>query len=113
MSRRAPTDAVVCLITTPQADASSIASSMVDEKLAACVNIVPRVQSVYRWEGETKQDDEALLVVKTVRTKVSQLDELLQSVHPYENFELISLDIAAGSRSYLEWIASSVDPAHP
>jgi periplasmic divalent cation tolerance protein len=102
----------VCLVTTPQADARSIASTMIDKKLAACVNIVGLVQSLYWWEGDVKQDEEALLVVKTLRPMVSHLDELLQSIHPYDNFELVSLDVVAGSQPYLEWIANSVDPAH-
>jgi periplasmic divalent cation tolerance protein len=112
MSRRVPGDAVVCLITTPQADARSIASAMIDERLAACVNIVPLVQSLYWWEGKVEQADEALLVVKTTRPAIPRLDELLGAIHPYETFELISLDVVAGSHPYLEWIANSVGPAH-
>jgi periplasmic divalent cation tolerance protein len=112
MSHRPPGDTVVCLITTPQADARSIASTVIDKKLAACVNIVPLVQSLYWWEGNVEQDEEALLVVKTLRPMISRLDELLQSIHPYENFELISIDITKGSQPYLEWIANSVDPTH-
>jgi periplasmic divalent cation tolerance protein len=65
-------DAVVCLITTPQPDAHSIASTVIDKKLAACVNIVPLVQSLYWWEGKVEQDEEALLVVKTTRATISQ-----------------------------------------
>jgi periplasmic divalent cation tolerance protein len=103
---RAP-DAVVCLITAPQADAHRIASTVIDRKLAACVNIVPLVQSLYWWEGKVEQSDEALLVVKTTRGGVSRLDDLLRRIHPYENFELVALDIVAGSQPYLDWIASS------
>lgn len=105
-------DAVVCLITTPQPDARSIASTVIDKKLAACVNIVPLVQSLYWWEGKVEEDDEALLVLKTTRAAVSQLDEVLRAIHPYENFELISLDVVSGSHPYLEWIANSVGHAH-
>jgi periplasmic divalent cation tolerance protein len=101
-------DAVVCLITTPQADAHSIAAAVIDKQLAACVNIVPMVQSLYRWEGEVRQDDEALLVVKTTRPAVAQLDELLRTIHPYDTFELIAIDVVSGSDAYLEWIGGSV-----
>jgi periplasmic divalent cation tolerance protein len=104
-----PTEAVVCLITTPTAEAHSIASTVIEEKLAACVNIVPLVQSIYRWEGKVTQDDESLLVVKTTRPAVARLEERLRVIHPYDNFELISLDIVSGSPAYLEWIAESVD----
>jgi periplasmic divalent cation tolerance protein len=105
------TDTVVCLITAPQADASRLASAVVERKLAACVNIIPLVQSVYWWEGKVEQDDEALLVVKTTRTAVEGLDEMLRDAHPYDNFELISLDIVAGSRPYIDWITDSVNRA--
>jgi periplasmic divalent cation tolerance protein len=105
-------DPVVCLVTTPQTDARSIASTVIDKRLAACINIVPLVQSLYWWEGNVEQDDEALLVVKTTRAAISQLDELLRKIHPYDNFELISLDVVAGSHPYLEWIGNSVGPTH-
>jgi periplasmic divalent cation tolerance protein len=108
MSYIPPGDAVVCLITTPQTDARPIASTLIDRQLAACVNIVPLVESLYWWEGKVAQDDEALLVVKTTRPAVSRLEELLGAIHPYDNFELVALDVVAGSHPYLEWISSSV-----
>lgn len=107
----AEADTVVCLITTPQPDAQRIASVLVERKLAACVNVVPLVQSVYWWEGSVQQDDEALLVVKTTRVVVKDIGAVLTDIHPYDNFELISLDIAAGSAPYLDWIGESVQHA--
>jgi len=104
-------DAVVCLVTAPQPSAHSIASAIVEERLAACVNIVPLVQSLYRWEGEVRRDEEALLVVKTTRPAVSELDDLLRTIHPYDTFELIALDVVAGSHPYLDWIGGSVGRA--
>ena|SRR6202035_4870493 len=101
-------DTVVCLVTTPQMDARSIASTLIDEKLAACVNIVPLVRSLYWWNDKVEEEDEALLIVKTTPAAISPLDELLRAIHPYDNFELISLDVAAGSHPYLEWIDNSV-----
>lgn len=106
-----PADTVVCLITAPQADASRLASSIITKKLAACVNIVPLVQSVYWWEGKVERDDEALLVVKTVRPAVEGLNEMLDDEHPYDTFELVALDIVAGSKPYIDWITESVDRA--
>jgi periplasmic divalent cation tolerance protein len=105
-------DAVVCLVTTPQASAHSIASTLVERRLVACVNIVPSVQSVYHWEGRVKQDDEALLIVKTTPAAVSVIDKLLREIHPYGTFELVALDVAGGSHPYLTWIVESVDPPH-
>jgi periplasmic divalent cation tolerance protein len=107
MPSQAP-EPVVCLITAPPPDAHSIASTVIDKKLAACVNIVPLVHSLYRWEGKVEEDDEALLVVKTTRPAIDQLDELLREIHPYDTFELIAIDVVAGSNAYLEWIGSSV-----
>jgi periplasmic divalent cation tolerance protein len=77
------------------------------------VNVVPLVHSVYRWEGKVEQDEEALLVVKTTRACVTQIDDLLRTVHPYDTFELIALDIATGSHPYLTWIAESVGDDPP
>jgi periplasmic divalent cation tolerance protein len=107
MSER-PADAVVCLVTTPPSVAAPIAHAIVEHGLAACVNVVPLVRSVYRWEGELKDDEEALLVVKTTRPSVPELDSLLREIHPYDTYELVSLEIADGSLPYLEWIADSV-----
>lgn len=104
-----PSDAVVCLLTAPQGDAHTLAVSIIERQLAACVNVVPLVQSVYRWKGKVEQDEEALLVLKTTRAAVARLDALLREIHPYEVFELVVLDVVAGSHPYLNWIAGSVE----
>jgi periplasmic divalent cation tolerance protein len=104
-------DAVVCLITAPQSNARTIAGTIVERELAACVNVVPLVQSVYRWEGKVQTDDEALLVVKTTRAAVSRLEALLDTLHPYETFELVALEVVAGAQGYLDWIGHSVTRA--
>ena len=99
---------VVCLVTTPTDQARPIAGAIVERRLAACVNIVGVVESIYRWEGRVEHDDEALLVIKTTRAAVEPLTEAIRALHPYENFELVALDVAAGSPPYLRWIADSV-----
>lgn len=104
-------NAVICLVTAPQGNGRAIAAAIVERELAACVNIVPLVQSIYRWEGKVEKDEEALLVVKTTRAVVDQLERLLGTIHPYENFELVALDVVAGAGSYLEWIGRSVHPS--
>jgi periplasmic divalent cation tolerance protein len=106
------TETVACLVTAPQTDASPIATALVEKRLAACVNVVPLVHSVYRWKGKVEQDEEALLIVKTTRACVPRIDDLLRTVHPYDTFELVALDIATGSHPYLTWVAESVDPRH-
>jgi periplasmic divalent cation tolerance protein len=107
------TETVVCLVTAPQADASSIATAVVERRLAGCVNIVPLVHSVFRWEGKVERDEEALLIVKTTRACVPKIDDLLRTVHPYDTFELVALDIATGSHPYLDWIVASVGDDPP
>jgi periplasmic divalent cation tolerance protein len=99
---------VVCLVTAPPDQARAIAEALVERELAACVNIVALVQSVYRWQGAVEHDDEALLIVKTTRAAVAPLTAALGELHPYENFELVALDVADGAPAYLDWIAGSV-----
>jgi periplasmic divalent cation tolerance protein len=99
---------VVCLVTSPLDRAHAIAEALVERELVACVNIVALVHSVYRWQGAVEHDDEALLVIKTTRAAVDPLTEAVGELHPYENFELIVLDVAGGAPAYLDWIADAV-----
>jgi periplasmic divalent cation tolerance protein len=101
-------EAVVCLVTAPPDDAGLVATAMLEHELAACVNIVQSVRSLYRWEGELKDEHEALLIVKTTRTAVAPLEELLREIHPYDTFELLALKVCDGSGPYLRWISDSV-----
>jgi len=97
---------VVVLITTPdRAAAEEIAQVLVKARAAACVNILPGIQSVFHWEGEVAEEEEILLVVKTRRELVEEkVRPLVQEHHPYQVPEVIALPIVAGSRSYLDWI---------
>jgi periplasmic divalent cation tolerance protein len=104
----ADTDAVVCLVTAPPAHAPQIAATVVERELAACVNIVPLVHSIYRWQGAVQTDEESLLVLKTAPSAIPALELLLEEIHPYDTFELVAVDVSAGSHRYLEWIGSSV-----
>ena len=99
---------VVCLVTAPPDRANAIAEALVERELAACVNIVAPVHSIYRWQGAVEHGDESLLVVKTTRDAVPALGAALGDLHPYENFELVALDVAAGAPAYLDWISASV-----
>ncbi|MTD45629.1 divalent cation tolerance protein CutA [Conexibacter sp. W3-3-2] len=100
----------VCLVTAPAERADDIARVLVQERLAACVNIVPSVRSVYRWEGEVQQDEEALLVVKTTADRLVALDARLADVHPYDTYELVALEVTGGNAAYLAWIGAGVTP---
>lgn len=98
---------LVVFITTPTADvAAQIARALVEERLAACGNVVPGLRSIYRWEGEIHDEAEALLVLKTTRARFEALRERALALHPYEVPEVIALPIEAGSAPYLEWIAA-------
>ena len=99
----------VILCTVPDPDtAGTIASILVNEQLAACVNIVPGISSVYRWKGAVEQDKECLLLIKTDRGMWSALESRIQSLHPYELPEIIAVPIATGQQDYLQWITDSL-----
>jgi periplasmic divalent cation tolerance protein len=84
--------------------ASSIAETVVDEGLAACVNIVPAVKSVYRWQGETESATESLLIIKTSTDNYEKIEQRIVQLHPYELPELIGVPITAGLEPYLAWL---------
>jgi periplasmic divalent cation tolerance protein len=90
-----------------QATAERIAETLVDERLAACVNLVPGLTSIYRWQGQIQRDAEWLLIIKTRRTVYSLLEARLRELHPYEVPEIIALPIQAGLADYLDWIVDS------
>jgi periplasmic divalent cation tolerance protein len=101
------TDALVVLVTCPTPErAAEIARALVEERLAACGNVVPGLRSIYRWEGKVQDDAEALLVLKTTRARFEALRERVLALHPYEVPEVIALSVEAGSAPYLAWIAA-------
>lgn len=100
---------VVVLVTGPDVDTlETLAGRIVGEGLAACVNLIPRVRSVYRWDGEVRHDDEALAVVKTTRRAIEALRDRVDELHPYDLPEFVVLAVEAGSDEYLGWVDSSV-----
>lgn len=102
-------DAVVVLVTGPDADTlDALAENVVHEGLAACVNVIPAVRSVYRWEGDVVRDDEALAVLKTVRGALEGLRERIGELHPYDVPEFLVLPVESGARAYLDWIDDCV-----
>lgn len=100
---------IVVLMTAANAEeAERIASMLVDARLAACVQILPAIKSVYRWKGEIVRENEVLLSAKTTREKFDQLDRAVRAIHSYETPEIIALPIAAISDAYLEWLRGEV-----
>jgi periplasmic divalent cation tolerance protein len=101
-------EATVILTTaSKEEEALAIARALVGEGLAACVNVVPGVRSIYRWEGKVCDDAELLLVVKTTPAKQDAVIAKIQSVHSYDCPEAIALPVVAGSRKYLDWLTEA------
>lgn len=99
---------IVLTATDSEQEARKIGRHLVEQRLAACVNIISRVISIYRWQLEVKQADEWLLIVKTTEAACSRVCEAIKQEHSYELPECICLKIEEGSSEYLQWIADSV-----
>ncbi|MBC7232992.1 MAG: divalent-cation tolerance protein CutA [Chloroflexi bacterium] len=99
---------VVLITTSSTEEAQKIAHNLVGERLAACVNIVAPVHSVYRWRGEIQTDQEALLIVKTKADILEKLVQRVKQLHSYEVPEIIALPIISGAEDYLHWINEQI-----
>jgi periplasmic divalent cation tolerance protein len=91
-------------------EAQKIAHALVERHLAACVNIVPQIESVYRWEGKIEEAQEWLLIIKTTRDAFAKLRDAIQELHSYELPECICIPIEDGSEAYLSWLGEAVQP---
>jgi periplasmic divalent cation tolerance protein len=99
---------VLVLTTLPgDADASAFARTLVEERVAACVNLLPLMESIYRWEGDIHHETERQVIIKTSRERVVDLWERLREMHPYDVPEFIVLSIVDGNEAYLRWIGES------
>ncbi len=95
---------VVLITTSSEQEGKEIARALLEDKLAACVNVVPRVSSFFWWKDEIDAESESLLVVKTRVALLEELEQLVQETHSYDVPEIIALPIVWGSPSYLKWI---------
>lgn len=101
----------VVLVTTPSLEeARRIARAVLEQKLAACANLVPGVQSLFWWEGRLEEAEESLMVLKTKEEALPRLIEEIKALHSYTVCEVIGLPIIQGNRAYLDWIEETVRP---
>ena len=103
------TNVVVILTTMPDdARTDELARALVEERLAACVNVHASMRSVYRWKDAVEREPERQLVIKTTRERVSAIEARLRQLHPYELPEFLVVPVEAGSEAYLAWVSASV-----
>jgi len=103
--------AVLVLTTWPaDRDPAPLARTLVDERLAACVNVLPAMRSYYRWQGSLQEDAEHQVVLKTTADRVHALRARLHTLHPYDVPEFLVLPVSDGSKGYLDWLVESVEP---
>ncbi|HLK07492.1 MAG TPA: divalent-cation tolerance protein CutA [Candidatus Angelobacter sp.] len=104
------TNARIVLTTAgSQEEAAKIAHALVDRRLAACVNVIPRIESVYRWQGKVETAQEWLLLIKTQAQLYERVRDTVKELHSYGLPECIMLEVAAGSQEYLDWIEKNTD----
>jgi periplasmic divalent cation tolerance protein len=99
----------LCAVLTTAPDegvAATLARALVEERLAACVNLIPGARSIYRWEGALQDDSEVVLIIKSHRNRTQALAARINDLHPYELPEVLVLPVSGGSVPYLEWIAT-------
>jgi len=98
---------VLCTLPNPQT-AEEIARALVGEELAACVNIVPGLRSIYRWQGQVQDEPEVLAIIKTTDTAFAALEARLAELHPYECPEILALPVNSGHAPYIDWVLGNV-----
>lgn len=95
---------IVLSTITDEKTAARVASTLVEERVAACVNVIPKVVSIYRWDGGVENESEALMVLKTAEDRVADLMQRLKELHPYEVPEIVVLDVERGWPPYFDWV---------
>ncbi len=104
-----PSEAIVVLMTAADPDeAHRLADLLVQKRLAACVQVLPGMESVYRWQGNIERQQEVLLIAKTNLVKFEELEREVRAVHSYETPEIVALPVSAGSKPYLDWLEATL-----
>ena len=106
MTERPPIVLVLSTFPADQ-DAAALARTLVDERLAACVNVLPAMQSIYRWQGEIEEATEHQLLIKTTADRADELKDRLLELHPYDVPEIVVVPVIDGGEAYLKWVALS------
>jgi periplasmic divalent cation tolerance protein len=107
-----PDEICIALTTTGSAEeAAQIARMLVERRLAACVNVLPGVRSIYRWKGKVDETDEVMLVIKTSRSQAVAAEAALREVHSYDLPEFLLLPVSGGGAAYLSWLRDGLGPA--
>jgi periplasmic divalent cation tolerance protein len=99
---------VVLMTAANREEASRIAEMLVGARLAACVQILPEIESVYRWQGEVKRENEILLLAKTVASRFAELESKVRALHSYETPEIIAVPVTDSSSAYLGWLLTEL-----
>jgi periplasmic divalent cation tolerance protein len=108
------TDSIVIFVTAgSEAEAEAIAKALVEERLAACVNMLSPIRSLYRWEGKVADDREWLLLIKTRVERFAAVEARVKALHSYQVPEVIALPIVAGAEEYMRWLRESVSEPQP
>ena len=102
----------IALVTAPDLKtARRLARAALDARLIACANLVPRVESHYRWQGKIERGSEVLMILKTTTKCLAKLEKLIIGVHPYDTPEFVIVDLRGGNRRYLDWLEAGVNPS--
>ena len=103
---------VILATASTKTEADQIATKLVQEKLAACVNIIPNIKSIYRWKDKISTDSEFLLIIKTMKSVENKVIQCIKKHHSYDTPEIISFPITGGDKRYLDWMYDSVVQNH-
>lgn len=103
-------DCLLVQVTCPDGNAERIAKTLVEARIAACVNIISGARSIYRWDDKVHTDSESLLLIKTTRLAYPDVVQMVVDLHPYEVPELVAFDITDGLETYLSWLQEAVSP---
>jgi periplasmic divalent cation tolerance protein len=105
------TDVRLVLVTAPELKtARRLARAALDARLIACANLIPRIESHYRWQGKIERGTEVLMILKTTAKRLAKLEKLIVAAHPYDTPEFVTLDLRGGNRRYLDWLGAECEP---